>query len=142
LIVVTAAVIEDKEGRVLIAKRKHSSHLGSKWEFPGGKVEKGEKLPACLSRDISEEMGVKISEPRPFFMVDHRYPTFDIRLCALKASIICGDLRPTDHEEARWVKTGQLSTMDLAPADVGIAEAVVGGIRLLGPHDFLLRCLQ
>lgn len=124
--VVTAAVIEDQEGRVLIAKRKHDQYLGSKWEFPGGKVEKGETLPICLSREISEELGIQISEPRPFFMVDYKYPTFDIRLCALKASIVGGELRPTDHEEVRWILLGQLLTLDLAQADVEIAKAITG----------------
>ena len=126
LIIVTAAVIEDQEGRVLIAKRKHTSHLGSKWEFPGGKVEKGETLQACLSREIAEEMGIQISQPRAFFMVDHKYPTFDIRLCAMKASIVGGELHPHDHEEIMWVLPGQLSTMDLAPADVEIVKAIKG----------------
>jgi len=126
LIVVTAAVIEDQQGRVLIAKRKHSQHLGSKWEFPGGKVEKGETLPACLSREISEELGAKISEPCPFFMVDHKYPTFDIRLCAMKASIVGGELHPQDHDEVVWISPDQLATMDLAPADVGIAKVIKG----------------
>jgi len=128
LIVVTAAVIEDKEGRVLIAKRKHDQHLGLKWEFPGGKVEKGETLPACLSREISEELGIQISTPRPFFMVDHMYPTFDIRLCALKATIVGGELHPQDHEEIRWVLPSQLPTMDLAPADVGIAMPIMRAV--------------
>jgi 5-methylcytosine-specific restriction protein A len=126
LIVVTAAVIEDREGQVLIAKRKHDLHLGSKWEFPGGKVEAGETIPACLSREISEELAVEISLPRPFFMVDHRYPTFDIRLCALKASIV-GELHSRDHDAVRWVLPSQLSTVALAAADVGIAKALMGG---------------
>jgi len=125
LIVVTAAIIEDGEGRVLVAKRKHTQQLGAKWEFPGGKVEKGETLPACLSREISEELGAQISTPRPFFMVDHKYPTFDIRLCALKASIVGGKLHPQDHEEVTCVLPGHLSMMDLAPADVNIARALV-----------------
>jgi 5-methylcytosine-specific restriction protein A len=124
LIVVTAAIIEDGKGRILIAKRKHTQQLGAKWEFPGGKIEKGETLPACLSREISEELGIQISTPRPFFMVDHRYPTFDIRLCALKTSIVGGELHPRDHEEVLWVQPSLLSTMELAPADVEIAKSI------------------
>jgi len=81
---------------------KHTSQLGSKWEFPGGKVEKGETLPDCLSREISEELGIMISEPVPFFWVDHKDPTFDIRLGALKASIVGGELHPQDHDEVTW----------------------------------------
>lgn len=125
-VVVTAAVIEDQEGRVLIAKRKHDQHLGSKWEFPGGKVEKGETLQACISREISEELGIQISKPCPFFMVDHKYSVFDIRLCALKASIVGGELQSRDHDAVRWIPPSQLLTVTLAAADVGIAKALAG----------------
>lgn len=88
-------------------------------------MEQGETLPACLSREIYEELAVHISTPRPFFMVDHKYPTFDIRLCALKASIVGGQLHPRDHEEFTWIMPSLLSTMDLAPADVGLAQFIV-----------------
>jgi len=55
---VTAAVIE-KDGRVLIAKRKRA-YLGYLWEFPGGKMEEGESLEECLKREIEEELGIEI----------------------------------------------------------------------------------
>jgi mutator protein MutT len=120
--VVTAAVIELEDGRVLIAKRKHTSSLAAKWEFPGGKVEVGETLEECLTREIHEELGIQISPPRRFFMTDYQYLTFDIRLCALKTKIGSGELNPRDHEEVMWVTPSQLLTMDLAPADIGIAR--------------------
>ncbi|HUU37491.1 MAG TPA: NUDIX domain-containing protein [Candidatus Desulfaltia sp.] len=123
--VVTAAVIQDDSGRILIAQRKHGQQLGSKWEFPGGKVQAGETLEECLEREILEEMGIKIKVTGRALMVDHKYPTFDIRLCAMKAEIVSGDLSLNEHEEITWVEPKDLQGIDLAPADHHIAEALV-----------------
>jgi A/G-specific adenine glycosylase len=56
---VTAAVIH-RNGLVLIARRPEKGLLGGMWEFPGGKVEPGEELPAGLRREIQEELAVQI----------------------------------------------------------------------------------
>lgn len=122
--VVTAAVIRDDSGRVLIAQRKQGQQLGSKWEFPGGKVEAGETLEECLEREILEEMGIKIKVTDRLLMVDHKYPTFDIRLCAMNANITAGEPKLNDHEKVMWVHPRGLISLELAPADEQIAEAV------------------
>jgi mutator protein MutT len=124
LIVVTAAIIRNPEGKVLLAQRMHSQELGSKWEFPGGKVHQGETLEECLKREISEELGVDISEQRRFFMVDHKYPTFDIRLCSIIAAVDDNSFQLNAHEEIKWVDPKELLSMDLAPADNIIARAL------------------
>jgi mutator protein MutT len=123
--VVTAAVIRDNFGRVLIAQRKHGQSLGSKWEFPGGKVEAGEALEECLEREIREEMGIKIKVTGRVVIVDHRYPTFDIRLCAMKAEILEGQMNLNDHEKIMWRKPEDLLSLDLTPADQQIAGALI-----------------
>ena len=58
-------------------------------------------------------------------MVDHKYPTFDIRLCAMNAHIISGELKLNDHEKATWIHPRALISLELAPADEQIAEAIV-----------------
>jgi 5-methylcytosine-specific restriction protein A len=123
--VVTAAVIKDKSGRILVAQRAHGQSLGSKWEFPGGKVEAGETLEECLEREIREEMGIKIRVTGRVVMVDHRYPTFDIRLCAMKAEVLEGQMNLNDHETAMWSKPEDLLSLDLTPADQQIAGALL-----------------
>lgn len=65
MIDVVAAVIENREGRILIARRKPDISLGGYWEFPGGKVEEGESPSDCLVRELREEMDMQI-EPGEF----------------------------------------------------------------------------
>ncbi len=123
--VVTAAVIWDDSGRVLVAQRKQGQQLGLKWEFPGGKVEAGETLEECLEREIHEEMGIKIFVAGRVVMVDHKYESFDIRLCAMMAEIVEGDLNLNDHEKVMWVDPRKLLDVDLTPADQEIAKALI-----------------
>ncbi len=123
--VVTAAIIWDDAGRMLVAQRKHGQPLGSKWEFPGGKAEKGETLEECLEREIQEEMGIKIAVVGRVVMVDQKYPNLDIRLCAMKAKIVTGDLNLHDHEKVMWVDPKKLLDIDLTPADQEIVKALI-----------------
>jgi hypothetical protein len=54
-------------------------------------------LAECLEREIREDMGIKIKVDGRVITVDHKYPTFDIRLCAMKAEILGGEMNLNDH---------------------------------------------
>jgi 5-methylcytosine-specific restriction protein A len=123
--VVTAAVIREETGRVLVAQRKHGQQLSSQWEFPGGKVEAGETLEECLEREIREELGIKIRVIGRLVLADHKYPTFDIRLCAMKASVFEGKVSLNEHEKVIWVQPKELFLLDLAAADERIVAKVI-----------------
>jgi len=60
IIKVTVAILE-KDGRIIIAQRKSSDHLSSKWEFPGGKIEPGETPEVCLARELKEEFDIDVA---------------------------------------------------------------------------------
>ena len=122
--VVTACVILDGRGRVFVAERGHSKHLGLHWEFPGGKVEAGETLEACLAREMEEEFSAALMIGPRVFMVDHRYDHVDIRLCALEATVVSRELVPNEHRDVRWIRIEELLSLELAPADLTIAEAM------------------
>jgi A/G-specific adenine glycosylase len=77
---VTAAVIMDEDGRVLIAQRPPDGMLGGLWEFPGGKREPGESLTDCLRREIREELAVEIAVGEQIGTVRHAYSHFRITL--------------------------------------------------------------
>lgn len=123
-IAVTAAVISDGVGRVLITQKGASTTIAGKWEFPGGKAEPGETLEECLKREIAEELGVEIGELVPLHMSDYDYGKVFVRLFGFGCKIVGGTLGLTEHVESRWVDSSELLNCDLAPADVPIARAV------------------
>lgn len=123
-VLVTAAIIESSDNRILVAQRDTSRILEAKWEFPGGKVEPGETLEECLQREIMEEFSVRISPPLRFFMTDYSYEDFDVRLCCMKTRLVDNDIVLSDHVAVQWVHPGELLSLDLVPADIEVAKAL------------------
>ncbi|MBD3920953.1 8-oxo-dGTP diphosphatase MutT [Paenibacillus sp. PR3] len=122
MIQVAAAIIEDEQGRILIARRKPGKSQAGMWEFPGGKIEQGELADDCLRRELMEEMEIEI-DPYAFFGVnDHHYGATHIRLIAYRARYVSGTITLTDHDEYRWITARELTAFTFAPADVKFVE--------------------
>ncbi|WP_139991865.1 8-oxo-dGTP diphosphatase MutT [Paenibacillus paridis] len=118
MIEVAAAIIDDKQGRILIARRSSEKSQAGLWEFPGGKLEENETPEDCLRRELLEEMSITI-EPTSFFAQnEHCYGTTCIRLLAYKATYIEGEIKLVDHDEYCWVYREELKDYDFAPADI------------------------
>ncbi|MGD9947319.1 MAG: (deoxy)nucleoside triphosphate pyrophosphohydrolase [Desulfobulbus sp.] len=126
---VTAAVLRRGE-TVLLTRRKPGQKQGGYWEFPGGKVEDGERLQSCLQREIAEELGIVIQAGDILATSDYQYDHGAIRLVALSAEIISGTLCPTVHDRMEWVPVGNLLQYQLSPADIPIAESLMRRSRL------------
>lgn len=122
VIPVAAAIIENEQGMVLIARRKEGKSQGGLWEFPGGKIEVDETAENCLRRELLEEMNIAI-EPYAFFGGnDHFYGDVHIRLVAYKAKFLSGEIKLIDHDDYTWVGRAQLVEYEFAPADVKFVE--------------------
>lgn len=121
---VTAAIIKD-ENRLLIAKRHSKDPLGGKWEFPGGKIERGETPQECLVREIKEELGVEV-KIGPFYD-DNVYSTqdHDIHLLFYWAEVITGKVIPVVHDDLKWTTIEELANFDFAPADIPIVKRLM-----------------
>ena len=91
-IVVTAAIIE-RDGRFLMARRLKGTHLEGLWEFPGGKIEPGESLEACIVRELAEELGVESRIVGKRWETAHDYSTKRVELHFFDCEID-GDPRP------------------------------------------------
>lgn len=75
MIEVAAAIIENDQGQILIARRRQGKSQGGLWEFPGGKLEAGESPEACLVRELREEMNIEIVPYAPYGVNEHDYGT-------------------------------------------------------------------
>jgi len=124
---VTAAVLE-KNGRVLIARRKKGDRQARKWEFPGGKIEAGETPEICLRRELKEEFGIDVAVDGFVGRSAHRYPHGEIDLLAYRVTHLSGNFHLHDHEEIRWVLPVDLPSYDFSAADIPIVKLLLEGM--------------
>ncbi len=119
---VVAAIIE-RDGRILLAQRDHSSDQAGLWEFPGGKVEANESQPQALARELFEELGIVARVEN--FVASNRWRQNErmIRLHAWRVETFSGELQPHCHSALIWVLPQQARDYPLAPADVPLLES-------------------
>ena len=115
---VAAAIIFNRDGKILIAKRKKGEKLEGYWEFPGGKLEDGETPQQCIEREISEELGVSAIGKEILGESTYNYHDSMIKLIGVKTHLKSFDFRLKVHEEVRWVPLHEILNYKLAPADI------------------------
>lgn len=128
LLAVVCGLISNKQGEILIARKKVGKSLAGMWEFPGGKIE-AESPEEALIRELREELGMEIGTPTYFTEVTHAYPTITICLKAYTAAHLSGPTHLTDHDLWQWLPVDQLMLLPLAPADVPIAQQFIERLK-------------
>ena len=123
---VTAAIIINN-GLVLIAKRRSTDRLASKWEFPGGTVEEGETPEECLKREMKEEFAITVSIGEYLGDSLYKYDHGTIRLMGFRTYWENGDIMPKAHDDFRWVSLDELQAYDFAPADLPFVDRLRRG---------------
>lgn len=121
---VAVGILEDAEGRILVARRPDHKHQGGKWEFPGGKIDAGEKMPAALARELHEELGINLQAACPMLRVRHRYPDQTVLLDVWRVTQYTGKPHGREGQPLRWVDMAELAQLDLPSADVPILRAL------------------
>jgi 8-oxo-dGTP diphosphatase len=123
---VVAAIIENENDEILCALRSPEMSIPNMWEFPGGKVEKGEDIFTALKREIDEELQCKIETETSIFNDNtHEYETFIINLLSIKCRIIEGTPTANEHSKLIWLKRENLSSLKWAPADIPAVEQLI-----------------
>ena len=125
MIKVVAALIK-KDNKVLIAKRSTGDeNVYGKWEFPGGKVEKGETEERAIEREIKEEFELNIKTKE--FIINNicEYPSKIVDLRLYECEYISGDFKLHDHSEYIWIEINKLLEYDLAEADIPLAQYLI-----------------
>lgn len=122
---VTAAIIRDGEN-ILVVRRGQGETLAGFWEFPGGKVELPETLQECLERELFEELDIATKVTSVIAVSDYKYDNGAIKLVALEAEILQGEIKLSVHDKLRWLTPNEILELKLAPADIPIAQALTG----------------
>ena len=124
------AVIWNQAGQILIDRRKVGGTMGGLWEFPGGKIEPGETVEACIVREIQEELAIEIAVGEHLISIEHTYPTFNLTLTVHHCQHISGVPQPIESEEIRWVNIDDLDNYQFPAANIAIINALQSGFRL------------
>jgi 8-oxo-dGTP diphosphatase len=120
LVLVAACALIDVDGRVLIAQRPPGKPMAGLWEFPGGKVEGGERPEDTLIRELAEELGIRVEEPclAPLTFASHSYPDFHLLMPLYVCRRWDGMVAPREHVGLAWVRPNRLRDYPMPPADV------------------------
>ena len=119
--IVTAAIIQ-RDQQYLLAQRPSKGLLGGLWEFPGGKLEAGETLPAALEREIMEELGSKIAIGEHFGEYQHAYTHFRVTLHAFVCTLIAGEPQAIEATQLAWAPLEKLPEYPMGKIDRMIAD--------------------
>jgi len=119
LVVVAACALIDSDGRVLIAQRPPDKPMAGLWEFPGGKVEQGERPEDTLIRELNEELGIVVDEPclAPLAFASHSYPDFHLLMPLYVCRRWQGIAMAREHAQLAWVRPIRLREYPMPPAD-------------------------
>jgi 8-oxo-dGTP diphosphatase len=119
LVLVVACALVDEDGRVLIAQRPEGKALAGLWEFPGGKIEPGERPEQCLVRELREELGIAVKEAclAPLTFASHAYDSFHLLMPLYVCRRWDGTPASREGQALRWVRPERLRDFPMPPAD-------------------------
>lgn len=119
LLLVAACALVDIDGRVLLARRPEGKKLAGLWEFPGGKLNRGETPEAALIRELKEELGIDVTAAclAPFAFASHSYEGFHLLMPLYLCRRWKGIPRPRENQALAWVRAAKLGEYEMPPAD-------------------------
>ena len=119
MLTVVAALIES-DGRVLVCQRRRGDRFAFLWEFPGGKVEKGERPEDTIIRELREELGIVVRETclAPFVFASHSYEAFHLLMPLFLCRRWEGTLAPQEAQAIKWVRPRDLPAYPMPAADL------------------------
>jgi 8-oxo-dGTP diphosphatase len=127
LLLVVAAALIDADNRVLLAQRPEGKKLAGLWEFPGGKVDPGERPEQALIRELREELGVEVKEPclAPLTFASHAYEGFHLLMPLYVCRRWEGFVASREGQTLKWLRPNQLRDMPMPPADEPLIPALI-----------------
>lgn len=125
-ILVVAAALIDRDGRVLLAQRPPNKSMAGLWEFPGGKVEDGENPEDALIRELNEELGIDTwgSCLAPLSFASHSYEDFHLLMPLFACRKWIGTPMAMEGQVLKWVSKNDLKNYAMPPADIPLIAAI------------------
>jgi 8-oxo-dGTP diphosphatase len=124
LVEVVAAVIERPDGRFLLAQRPAGKVYAGYWEFPGGKVEPGERLVAALARELHEELGIEVEIADPWIVRIYTYAHAKVRLNFFRVRAWHGEPHGKERQQLSWQHAAAVDVAPLLPANAPVLRAL------------------
>ena len=131
ILLVVAVALIDADDRVLIAQRPEGKALAGLWEFPGGKIDAGERPEAALIRELQEELGIAVKEAclAPLTFASYAYPEFHLLMPLYVCRRWEGFVQSREGQALKWVRAKDLREYPMPPADEPLIPPLV---ELLG----------
>ncbi|ATW04272.1 (deoxy)nucleoside triphosphate pyrophosphohydrolase [Sphingorhabdus sp. YGSMI21] len=119
LLFVVAAALVDRNGRILVQKRPEGKPMAGLWEFPGGKVERGETPETALVRELKEELGIDVDEAdlEPVAFASEALGDRHLILLLYKSRTWAGDVRNAESQDVQWLEIDVIRELPMPPAD-------------------------
>ena len=127
-----AGVILNEKGEILCTLRDQGKYdyVSFKWEFPGGKTEEGETEVETLTRELMEELEIKVDVKEFFYQVEHDYPDFHLSMAVYRCNLITKDMKMNVHKGLKWLNTKDIMSLDWAAADIPVAKEIYNKLYL------------
>ena len=124
-VVQVAVGVVARHGRVLVTRRREGQLLSGWWEFPGGKIERGESAADAMVRELCEEVGLIITPLAALAEILHEYPHATVHLHPHLGRCENGDPRPIEVAECRWVTREELSELAMLPGNKSLVDGLL-----------------
>ncbi len=120
IVLVAACALVDADNRVLLAQRPDGKPMAGLWEFPGGKIETGERPEQTLIRELKEELGITVDEAclAPLTFASHAYADFHLLMPLYVCRKWNGTVAATEGQQLAWARPNRLRDYDMPPADI------------------------
>ena len=127
LLLVVAVALIDPDNRVLIAKRPEGKKLAGYWEFPGGKIDPGERPEESLIRELAEELGITVRADclAPLTFASHGYDDFHLLMPLYVCRKWEGMVSGREGQDLKWVRAAELRDYKLPPADIPLIAPLI-----------------
>ena len=127
IVLVVACALVDTDGRVLVAQRPEGKALAGLWEFPGGKLEPGERPEESLIRELAEELGISVKADclAPLTFASHAYESFHLLMPLYVCRRWEGTPEGREGQAIRWMKPARLRDLPMPPADAPLIAHLI-----------------